>query len=131
MMFGFLFFFFFQAEDGIRDIGVTGVQTCALPISSLQFLEYLHKIQKDTWIRYVLVPGYTDDIEDLKKWAAHISRYSNIKRVDILPFHQMAIYKWEKEKRNYTLKDVLPPTKEEIVLAEELFRSYGLPIFSE
>src|SRR5258707_2949911 len=28
-----LFFFFFQAEDGIRDIGVTGVQTCALPIS--------------------------------------------------------------------------------------------------
>src|SRR5882757_9830085 len=27
-----LFFFFFQAEDGIRDIGVTGVQTCALPI---------------------------------------------------------------------------------------------------
>src|SRR3712207_8361117 len=29
------FFFFFQAEDGIRDIGVTGVQTCALPIFSL------------------------------------------------------------------------------------------------
>src|SRR5438445_2599416 len=28
-----MFFFFFQAEDGIRDIGVTGVQTCALPIS--------------------------------------------------------------------------------------------------
>src|SRR5215203_6967195 len=31
----FVFFFFFQAEDGIRDIGVTGVQTCALPISKL------------------------------------------------------------------------------------------------
>ena len=30
---GKMFFFFFQAEDGIRDIGVTGVQTCALPIS--------------------------------------------------------------------------------------------------
>src|SRR5438445_2415963 len=30
--FFFIFFFFFQAEDGIRDIGVTGVQTCALPI---------------------------------------------------------------------------------------------------
>ena len=29
-----LYFFFFQAEDGIRDIGVTGVQTCALPISN-------------------------------------------------------------------------------------------------
>src|SRR5947209_8971538 len=31
-MYFFFFFFFFQAEDGIRDIGVTGVQTCALPI---------------------------------------------------------------------------------------------------
>src|SRR5256886_11771261 len=32
---GYVFFFFFQAEDGIRDLTVTGVQTCALPISSL------------------------------------------------------------------------------------------------
>src|SRR3712207_2412272 len=31
-----IFFFFFQAEDGIRDIGVTGVQTCALPICRLR-----------------------------------------------------------------------------------------------
>src|SRR6266853_3051550 len=33
-----LFFFFFQAEDGIRDLTVTGVQTCALPISNVQAL---------------------------------------------------------------------------------------------
>src|SRR3712207_5716451 len=38
---GFLCFFFFQAEDGIRDIGVTGVQTCALPI--LRRLRMLHQ----------------------------------------------------------------------------------------
>ena len=37
---GFIFFFFFQAEDGIRDTSVTGVQTCALPI-------YNHEIQQD------------------------------------------------------------------------------------
>ena len=36
-----VFFFFFQAEDGIRDIGVTGVQTCALPISKHQLLTLL------------------------------------------------------------------------------------------
>ena len=34
-LFCFFCFFFFQAEDGIRDIGVTGVQTCALPISRI------------------------------------------------------------------------------------------------
>src|SRR5258707_11237766 len=36
------FFFFFQAEDGIRDIGVTGVQTCALPILEFRFLQFAH-----------------------------------------------------------------------------------------
>src|SRR5215203_1068146 len=35
LLFCFFFFFFFQAEDGIRDIGVTGVQTCALPILAM------------------------------------------------------------------------------------------------
>src|SRR5205809_5394573 len=33
-MFSYFLFFFFQAEDGIRDVAVTGVQTCALPISA-------------------------------------------------------------------------------------------------
>src|SRR2546430_9581848 len=47
------FFFFFQAEDGIRDLTVTGVQTCALPIyetevANIHWLEYLFYIQKDS-----------------------------------------------------------------------------------
>ena len=98
---------------------------------TLEFLEYLSKTQKDTWIRYVLVPGYTDDVEDLKRWAEYVSKYSNVKRVDILPFHQMAIYKWEKERKNYTLRDVLPPTKEAVRFAENIFLSYGLPVYRE
>ena len=98
---------------------------------TLEFLEYLSKTQKDTWIRYVLVPGYTDDVEDLKRWAEYVSKYSNVKRVDILPFHQMAIYKWEKERKNYTLREVLPPTKEAVRFAENIFLSYGLPVYTE
>src|SRR5438445_8047661 len=39
LLYGLIVFFFFQAEDGIRDIGVTGVQTCALPISAWVYLE--------------------------------------------------------------------------------------------
>src|SRR5438874_8436248 len=53
LSFAFIFFFFFQAEDGIRDLYVTGVQTCALPIfqlneASLSFATSDH---------YSLVPG--------------------------------------------------------------------------
>src|SRR5687768_18363401 len=41
LFFFFFFFFFFQAEDGIRDVAVTGVQTCALPISSTAFFNWI------------------------------------------------------------------------------------------
>lgn len=95
---------------------------------TLQFLEYLGKIKKEVWLRYVLVPGYTNDIGDLHRWAKHVSQYSNVTRVDILPFHQMALYKWEKVKREYSFKNVRTPTKEEIREAEDIFLSYGLPI---
>src|SRR3712207_4739739 len=44
-LFTFCFFFFFQAEDGIRDIGVTGVQTCALPVSAFS-LELIPRITR-------------------------------------------------------------------------------------
>src|SRR2546422_7957392 len=42
LFFIFIFFFFFQAEDGIRDVAVTGVQTCALPISGVGDAAILH-----------------------------------------------------------------------------------------
>src|SRR5258707_9694099 len=42
----FFFFFFFQAEDGIRDIGVTGVQTCALPIWHREILRSLQRLDR-------------------------------------------------------------------------------------
>src|SRR5437868_12032835 len=48
----FLFFFFFQAEDGIRDRNVTGVQTCALPISSSLRI-HLPKISFEEFICFV------------------------------------------------------------------------------
>lgn len=98
---------------------------------TLNFIKYLEEIKKPTWIRYVLVPGYTDDTKDLDDWANFISQFSIVKRVDILPFHQMAIYKWEKTEREYKLKDVCTPTKEEITRAENIFRKYNLPLYQE
>lgn len=98
---------------------------------TLKFIEYLESIQKPTWIRYVLVPGYTDDKTDLENWAKFVSKFNIVKRVDILPFHQMAFYKWEKTNREYKLKDTPTPSKEEIQKAEEIFRKYNLPLYQE
>ncbi|MBS9775558.1 MAG: pyruvate formate lyase-activating protein [Fusobacterium sp.] len=98
--------------------------------NTLKFIKYLQEIKKDVWLRYVLVPNYSDDEKDLNDWAKFVSGFSDVvKRVDILPFHQMAIYKWEKVQKEYKLKDTPTPTKEQIEKAEEIFRKYDLPLY--
>lgn len=105
-------------------------QLTSVPLQpTLRFIDHLASIGKDTWLRYVLVPGYSDDPSDLQHWAEYIARYrSIIKRVDVLPFHQMGMHKWQEVDRAYALKDVPTPTREAIQYAEEVFRSSGLPV---
>jgi len=93
-----------------------------------QFVEYLAEIQKPVWLRYVLVPGFSDDEKDLHDWAKYVSQYKNVERVDILPFHQMGLHKWEQLGKDYKLKDVQPPTQESVRKVENIFKEYGLPV---
>lgn len=95
---------------------------------TLKFMQYLVSIDKAVWLRYVLVPGYTDSEEDLHEWAKYVSQFNNVERVDILAFHQMATHKWQQLGIEYKLKDVQPPNAEQIKHAESIFRSYGLKI---
>ncbi|MFT4221606.1 pyruvate formate-lyase-activating protein [Dysgonomonas sp.] len=95
---------------------------------TFKFMEYLASIDKPVWLRYVLVPGYTDDENDLIEWAKYASQFKNIERVDILPFHQMAINKWEQLGIDYKLSKIQPPTQELIEKASSIFKSYGLNI---
>lgn len=95
---------------------------------TLRFMDYMAEINKPVWLRYVLVPGYTDDEKDLNEWAKYASQFDIVERVDILPFHQMAIHKWEELNKEYELKDVPTPTLDEIAKATDIFRSYGLKV---
>lgn len=96
---------------------------------TLDFLHYLSSINKPVWLRYVLVPGFTNAEADLDNWAKYVSQYrAIIERVDILPFHQMGIHKWEEIGEDYKLKEVKPPTKDEIEMAENIFKKYNLPV---
>ena len=99
--------------------------------NTLKFAKYLNEINKPTWLRYVLVPGYSDDENDLHEWAKFTSQLKNVERVDVLPFHQMGQYKWEKVGKEYKLKDTPTPTRELVEKAEEIFRSYGLKLLDK
>jgi len=93
---------------------------------SLDFAKRLAENKRPMWLRYVLVPGWTDGTEDILKMADLLAGYGNCERVDILPFHQLGRFKWEKLDLNYDLADVQPPTAEVSDVACEHFRAAGL-----
>ena len=72
------------------------------------------------WIRFVLVPGLTDDEDDMRKMAEFLKPFPNIERVEVLPFHKLGEYKWAELGLTYTLKDTEPPTKQQIDRAREI-----------
>lgn len=86
----------------------------------LQMATYLSDHGKPMWIRHVLVPGLTDDPEGLKKTGAFIASLRTVERVEVLPYHTLGLFKWEKLGIPYTLEGVRPPSEQEKKQAEEL-----------
>jgi pyruvate formate lyase activating enzyme len=81
------------------------------------------------WVRFVLVPGLTDNAIDLAASATFIAGLGNVERVEVLPFHQMGRYKWKELGINYTLDDVEPPSNALAEWACDVFRANGLKAF--
>jgi pyruvate formate lyase activating enzyme len=95
---------------------------------SLRFAEYLHSINKKTWIRFVLVPGITDSVENVEGLAQFLAPMTNIEKVEILPFHKMGEYKWERMGFDYELKDTPSPSAAQVQQVVETFRKYNLTV---
>jgi pyruvate formate lyase activating enzyme len=96
---------------------------------TLEFARRLADRKTTIWLRYVLVPGLTDDVDDINQTAGFAAGLGNVARVDVLPFHQMGRYKWKKLGINYTLEDVpvAPPDLVERVCGQ--FRAVGLKAY--
>jgi pyruvate formate lyase activating enzyme len=99
------------------------------PEHTLEFAQRLSAVKKPVWIRFVLVPGLTDDSEDLKAMASYVAGLGNVQRVEVLPFHQMGRYKWHELGMRYKLEDTLPPTNEQHQAACAIFRAAGLEAY--
>lgn len=80
----------------------------------LDLAHYLSDIDKPIWIRHVLVPTLTDRDDDLDKLGEFISTLKNVKRVDVLPYHNLGKFKWEQLNIPYSLADEVPPTPERV-----------------
>ncbi|HEY4608831.1 MAG TPA: pyruvate formate-lyase-activating protein [Ilumatobacteraceae bacterium] len=96
---------------------------------TLDFARRLAAQQRKLWIRFVLVPGLTDDRDDLANIARFAASLGTVERVEVLPFHQMGKFKWERLGLTYSLATVEPPTR---ALAEQtcaVFRGEGLTAY--
>jgi pyruvate formate lyase activating enzyme len=90
----------------------------------LGFAEYLASLNKPFWLRYVLVPGWTNQVEALHTWARHFEHFKGLQRVEILPYHTLGVYKYKALNLTNPIANVQPPSAEEISIAEDIFRQY-------
>ena len=111
--------------DPARHKALTGMDMAP----TLAFARRLAARRKPIWIRFVLVPGLTDDLDDLAKTAEFAAGLGNVERVEVLPFHQMGRYKWERLGLDYTLENVEAPTAEMVERACEVLRKAGLKAY--
>ena len=81
------------------------------------------------WVRFVLVPGLTDAVDNVAAVADIVARWPNVERVEVLPFHQMGENKWDLLGLDYRLGAVSPPDEalQERVRAQ--FRERGLVVY--
>ena len=96
----------------------------------LAFAEYLSNNDIPIWIRQVIIPGYTDDEQDLLKLKEFISHLKTVQKVELLSYHEMGKFKWKKLGFDYALENVRNANSDDIKKAKEIigdvsFCSFG------
>lgn len=95
----------------------------------LDFALRLAEQKRPIWLRFVLVPGLTDDVDGVAQIARFAASVKTVERVDVLPFHQMGRFKWRKLGLDYSLEDFQPPTKDVVERVCNQFRAEGLKAY--
>ena len=86
----------------------------------LEFAKYLSDNNIPVWIRQVIIPGITDNKEDLLQLKDFIASLKNVQNIELLPYHELGKSKWENLGIDYELKDVPSATSEDIKRAKEI-----------
>lgn len=93
--------------------------------NTLATLDHCQKSGKPVWIRHVLLPGWTMDLEKLQDLADYLSDYSCVRRVDLLPFHKMGSRKWQSIGLTDPLENIQPPSPDDVRKAEKIFEAFN------
>lgn len=89
----------------------------------LEFIKYLDSINKEIWIRQVIIPTITDNEEDLLKLRDFINSIDNITKVDLLPYHDLGKFKWLNLNEKYLLEDIRNADSNDIERVKSILES--------
>jgi pyruvate formate lyase activating enzyme len=92
---------------------------------TLRFAERLAAMGKPTWVRFTLVPGFTDDPANVDGIARFVAPMKNVQWVEVQPFHQLGEFKWKAMGLDYKHRDTQPPTPDLTKRVIEQFRAAG------
>ncbi len=95
---------------------------------TLTFARRLEELGRKMWIRFVLVPGLTDDPANFEGLADFVASLKMVERVEVAPFHKMGEFKWNELRLHYDLADTQPPTRQSILQVHQVFSSRGLTV---
>ena len=102
--------------DNEKSVDLVGVPN----LNNLNFAKYLSDNNIPMWIRQVIIPGYTDDKQDLIKLKEFISSLKSVQKIELLPYHNLGKYKWDNLNLEYPLENVRTATAEDIKRASNL-----------
>lgn len=111
-----LFLLDIKHMDDAKHKKITGVSNK----NPLAFAQYLSQNHKPMWIRHVLVPGYSDGMNDLINLRVFINQLSSVEKVEVLPYHTMGVNKYKQMNLIYPLDHVEAPSKELIQQAKDI-----------
>ena len=95
----------------------------------LDCLKYLDEIKKPVWIRHVLVDGYTDDDGEILRLKDFVETLSNVRKIEVLPYHSFGMYKWDSLGLKYSLSEVEPPSAERVTAVLKMLEAEKYPDF--
>jgi pyruvate formate lyase activating enzyme len=95
---------------------------------TLDFAIRLAELERPTIVRFVLVPGQTDELANVQGTAEFVASLPNVQRVDVLPFHRMAAPKYTDLGLTFPLAETPPPSPELLHRVREQFRLAGVAV---
>lgn len=96
---------------------------------TLRTAAWLEANGKPFWMRYVLVPGYSDFEEDIRALGESIKDYKQLQRIEILPYHTLGVHKYEAMGQEYKLRDVPQNTPQQLEQAKNIFSEYFSTVY--